>query len=81
MSMPETAVDENHGAAAWKHNVWLSRKIANMQPEAVAASVNCASQEEFRLRVTASDPLHIKAARRRIMDVRPDGPATHGWAA
>jgi len=49
VAMPETAVNENHGAIAWKYQVRSSRELALVQTEAKASRVKPASNNQLKL--------------------------------
>lgn len=62
MLVPEASVHQDDLPPRRKDNVWLSRKVAAMQPEAVSKPVNQPPQDNFRAGVLAANPTHIRAA-------------------
>ncbi len=58
MPMPEAAMDEYGFAAAWKDQIRRAGKLAAMQAEAVAESMDKAADREFRTRILATNPRH-----------------------
>lgn len=68
MTVPEAAVDEDHGAVFGQANVRLARQVA-VQAIAEAASVQRLADQQFRFGVLAANTGHHPAAGRRIDDV------------
>jgi len=69
MSMPEASVHEDDDAMPWQHEVWPSRKIAAVKPEAESKRMDEAADGEFRARVARSNPGHHPAAAFGIDDI------------
>ena len=53
--MPEAALHLNDGAVLRKHYVRATRKTSGVQPEAVAQSVECSSDQKLGLRINRAD--------------------------
>lgn len=70
MAVPETAVGEKHRLVAREYNIRFAWQIAVMQPKPEPQGVQTATQDQFRLRVGASDARHHAASHRRGNDVR-----------
>src|SRR6185437_13719876 len=64
MLVPEAAVDEDHLAAAGKHQVRRAGQVAAVQTVAVAGAVDQAADEQLRLSVLAADARHDRASLR-----------------
>lgn len=61
MSVPEAAVDEDHGPVFWQDEVGFSREGSvegTLDREPVAHAVEHRAQRKFRLRVPATDAGH-----------------------
>lgn len=59
MHMPETAMNEDNLAVARKYKIGSPGQITSMQTESVTHVVNETAYNNFRLRVLASNGLHI----------------------
>jgi hypothetical protein len=64
MPVPEAPVDEDDCLVSRENNVWPARKIAPVQPKAIAELVKRTSDSQFRLRVPRSDAGHHRASLR-----------------
>ena len=62
VTVPETAVDENHLAATTKHDVGAARKVAGMQPKSVAFTMKKSSNDHFRAGVSPANLPHQGAS-------------------
>lgn len=62
MSMPETAMHENHLLFGAKYQVRFSGQVLPVQPEAISERMHEAPNFEFRLHVLTLDPPHILRA-------------------
>lgn len=69
MAMPETAVGKEHGVAARKDEVWLTRECRDMHPIPEAEGMQSTAQDQFRLRVLATYAGHHPATDLRRDDV------------
>lgn len=68
VSMPETAMDEQHGVPLGEHHVGLSGK-GSVNSETKASRVKGLAEEDFRLRVLSPDAGHHPASYFRRNDV------------
>jgi hypothetical protein len=64
VTMPEAAMDEDHGASTRKHQVRLSWQRCAVQPISVACGVQQASDDHFRFGILGLDCLHGAPAQR-----------------
>ena len=62
VSVPETAVNENHFSARRKHQIGASGKLADMEAVPVAEPVNQAPHGMFGFRVLAANGPHDGAS-------------------
>tara|TARA_R110001592_G_scaffold99669_2_gene283802 strand:+ start:170 stop:607 length:438 start_codon:yes stop_codon:yes gene_type:complete len=62
MAVPETSMNENHGAAPGEYKIWLPRQVFPVQSKTEAAPVKCRSDHYFRLGVLALDTSHHPVA-------------------
>lgn len=67
--MPETSMHEYDCTITGKYDVWLSRKISNMNPESEPFSMEEFPDSDFRDGVLPPDSGHHPAAGQRIDDV------------
>ena len=56
--MPETSVDQDHGAVPGEHEVGGAGKISAVEPKTEAESMRDAANDHLRLGVEAPDPGH-----------------------
>jgi hypothetical protein len=68
MSVPETAVREQHSAPSWKNDIGPSRQ-RSMKPEPESCHVQRATQENFRLRVFSANAGHHPASNLWFYDI------------
>jgi hypothetical protein len=69
VTMPETTVNENHGAKARKNYVRLSGKFPGVKAKPVALGMEKPTYGKFRCRPACSHPPHELASPARIEDV------------
>jgi hypothetical protein len=62
MSMPETAVNEDHKTMARKNQIRASGKVLAVQPKPEPEAMQQAADNQFWLCVTRSDPRHHATA-------------------
>jgi hypothetical protein len=62
MTMPETSMDENDLAAAYKHQIWGSRKIAAVKPVPISHSMHQAANPHLGTCVFVSYAAHPLAS-------------------
>lgn len=70
VSVPETAVNETHGAKSPEYNVWSSWQFSIMQAVSESPCVQSAAKNNFWSRVLAPDPGHHARTGRSIHYVR-----------
>jgi hypothetical protein len=70
MPVPETAINENHGAKPGKREVGLSGQVLTVQPEAVTPRMEPPPNRNFRLGVLATDAGHHPASNRSVNNIR-----------
>ena len=64
MSMPETAVHEDHLPAGAENEVGASRQVFRVKPVAIPQAVDESPNSDLRLRVLRPDSAHSLAALR-----------------
>ena len=62
VSMPQAAVDEDHGTVFWQGQVRAPRQIPTMQAVAEPQGKESTPDHVLRLRVLAANPRHAVAA-------------------
>ena len=58
MTMPEAAMHETDGAEPSEDQIWGTRKLPVMETVSEAARMQCASKDQFGLRIPAADSRH-----------------------
>lgn len=71
VSMPEAAVHENASFPLWQDNVWSSRQVLPVKPEAVPASMEEFANSNLRLRISPGYPAHHPRSCGCIDNVHP----------
>src|ERR1035438_6859315 len=69
MLMPETAIDENDGAPARQHNVWLAGQAYSPKSEAEAESMQYGPDALLGTGVSPLDAAHIPASAFRCQSI------------
>ena len=59
VTVPETAVNHDYGAAAGKHEIWFSGQVFCVQAVAVAETVEKAADNHFGRGVLGSNAAHV----------------------
>jgi hypothetical protein len=70
MTVPEAAVDKNHLPPTWKYYVWGTWQIPSVETVSIAYRMQGTPNDQFWLRVLASNACHHRAAllRRHYVD-------------
>lgn len=63
--VPEAAMNEDYRLSAWKYEVWFTRQVLAVKPEAEAAAVNQPTDEKLGFGVRAPYCAHVRASARR----------------
>lgn len=58
MTMPKTAVNQNHGFVFGQEQVWFAGQCLAVEPIAEPAFVETAPDDQFRARILAPDTCH-----------------------
>jgi hypothetical protein len=69
VTVPETAVDKNHGAVFRKDNVWLAGQVLGMQPESETLRKQEPPHLYFRFGILAADLAHVVTAGLFVVNV------------
>lgn len=62
VTMPETAVNKNHGSVFWHHNIRFTGKILPVKTEAQSHRMKKGSNTHFWLRISLANCSHIAAS-------------------